>query len=208
MKIILISCSIVLFALQSVGFADLIVDVGNHTLAPNTAMQRISITIFSNDAVNDSAISGMELHVELGDGPGGQAEPTFDAIDYTGGVFGSNTPSGGVVDGFPMLIDAGILSGANITPDANSRILVELFVDTTGINATTSEQMFGVSIFGHDTVGLPATQLLGPLGNNSPLTGGVSLRNGSVRIAAVPEPSSLGLIALAAPMILRRKRVC
>ena len=186
-------------------FADIVIDVGSHTLLPNTAGQQIDILI-SSDA-GDSLTSGINLNVQIGDGNGSGAEPVFSGTQGTveawvvsGTIFENEAPSGAApLMGFPSLVEAGALSNSNIVANG---VLASLLIDTTGFGTPGS---FNLSL-ANNSSGLPDTQVLGPVGTNGSVLG-VTINNGSINIAAVPEPAAVTLLALGIlGMIARRRR--
>ena len=196
--------------------ADITIDVGDHDLLANTANQEISILVTSSDPPpggTDSFISGMNLNAEIGDGFGvGLVEPIFQGPDgalnglsLSGTIFASGTPSGfAAVSGFPSIANAGATSTTNLVADG---VLVKLIVDTTGFtNGTFDVSLANLpsnAVFGQGS--LPDTELLGPIGNASPIAG-IIINNGSITI--VPEPSSiLLLLGLGTAAFSVRRRV-
>ncbi len=186
--------------------ATIIITVGDYVVLPNTAGQSVDILVTSDDPTNDSLISGMNLHVEIGDGIGAGIEPVFDGVagsmsgfDFSTSIFSAGIPSGqGPVAGATSAIDAGVTTTADISAMG---ILVSLLIDTTGFSTPGSVWELDLAL--HSTPFPSDTELLGPIGSASPLSG-IVINNGSIRI--VPEPSSTVLLLLAMGMAGIRSR--
>ena len=189
-------------------YADIVIDVGNHTLLPNTAGQQIDILISSDPG--DPLTSGLNLNVQIGDGNGAELEPVFNGTEgsdigawvVTGTIFEGELPFGfAPIASFPSLIQAGIITGSGADVVANG-ILASLLIDTTGFNVAGS---FNLSL-ANNSSGLPDTEILGPTGEAGAIPA-VTINNGSINIAAVPEPAAVSLIVLGLlGVVVRRRR--
>lgn len=189
-------------------YADIVIEVGDHTLLANTAGQQVDILVSS--AMGDPQISGINLHAEIGDGTGSGAEPVFngaqgsqEALVLSGTIFDGELPSGqSPATGAPSVTDAAIVPSSNIVPNG---VLISLLIDTTVFG--TPGASYDLNLAGHTTAGLTDTELLGPVGAATPVA--VTINNGSINIAAsaVPEPTAVTLLALGAiGMTARRRR--
>ncbi len=182
---LLISVTIWASAATSVVFAEIIIQVGNYDLLVDTPNQLIDILLISTDPLNDSQISGSNLHVEIGDGTGPLSEPilqgvegTLDGVDFEGGIFAGNIASGeGPITGFPQLVDAGIVSAGNLTP---SGVFVTLEIDTSGFMI--AGEIFPLRLANLITPFPSDTELLGPLGSAFPIP--ITINNGSIQLVA------------------------
>jgi hypothetical protein len=124
------------------------IDVGAHSLLPNTPNQRIEIMVSG-----EAKATGINIRAQLGDGSGPLVEPIFTDADFTNTIWSSsvNTTSGGIVQGFPMFFQGSVAfnnRGDEVT--ANGRLFT-FVIDTTGINAGTFELKIFNTQIGADT---------------------------------------------------------
>ncbi len=174
-----------------VAVAEIIIQVGSYELLIDTPNQLVDILLISTDPLNDSLISGSNLHVEIGDAMGPLSEPilqgtegTLEGISFENGVFAGNLPSGqGPIAGFPQLVDAGIVSASNLAP---SGTFVTLEIDTTGF--TTVGETFALRLADLLTPFPSDTELLGPLGSALPIP--ITINNGEIELVASFVPTA------------------
>lgn len=178
------------------------ITVGNRTLLPNTADQKIQIFVTGNES-----IAGEDFYAQIGDGGtyngGVNTKPVFQSVDVlTGTIFGSNnTGSGAPANNptHPLIWVDGTSTGSG-TVQA-SGLLATLTVDTSGVASGTFPLLLSgvASKFGGFTTDL--TALVNSTVTPIPLT----INNGSITVAA-PEPTSLGALAVTGLLVLRRSR--
>jgi len=106
-----------------------VIIVGNHSLLPDTANQVISITV-----AGTTAVTGMNVRAQIGDGTGSQAEPIFTDMDFTGGIWDAypNTVTGGPVENAEQLLQASVVLSNTGDEVAANGVVMKLVVDTTG----------------------------------------------------------------------------
>lgn len=193
-----------LASLSSVNAA-IIVNVGDHQLQPDKAGQEISIEVTASE--EDPQVVGFNLVAQLGDGTG-VGSPVFDgdpdsldAVDFSGGIWDAHTAttSGTApIGAAPQFAAASVtFNESNLSVMPNG-VLATLRVDTTGI----FEGEFDLRLA--ETLGNPSNFILPGGVQEVPL-----VTNGTVQIAAVPEPSTATLIltGLVGLTIFRRLRV-
>ena len=191
--------SLLLCAFSTNALGTLVINVGDHTLLPNTANQEIQIFVTSDAG---DLVHGMNLQAGIGDGRDGLDEPVFQGggafsgIDFSGSIW-ETAPSAISGFGFPAILfdeSQGLASlgftnsGATVLGNG---LIATLIVDTSGILLGSGpfdlylDEQFGLE-------GTTFTTVAGPL-----LT--PTINNGSITIAAVPEPSPalFGLVGFA-----------
>jgi hypothetical protein len=173
------------------------INVGNHSLLPNTPGQTIAIYVTGGDL-----IAAADLLIQIGDGGPERVNfpPLLAGTDAPGvplpvglpnanlqnptfgtdaGIFAS-VPNGGQSDGLggsiPQLIGLSILTDTG-TVAANG-LLATLMIDTTGLTSGTWDLMLKDTLAGN-------TQFLDETANQVPLT----IVNG--RLTIVPEPTAI-----------------
>lgn len=178
--------------------------VGDHDLLENTAGQQIQIYVSGGGNV-----SGLNLFVQVGDGgpeltdfflPAGTDGPSITSIDLKpiGGIFaGIGDSQVDITPDVPQVKNSTIAmtGGGSVVADG---LLAIITIDTTGFFAgdavTTWNLLLGGVLpdaGGYDTdfAGTP-----------------IDITNGSLSVVAVPEPATLGLIALGGAGLLWRRR--
>ena len=194
---------------------DFVINVGNHSLLPNTPNQPIDVYLTSN-SMADPAVSGMNFRATLGDGSGNQGkftgtQGTLDGVTFTGGGYfwdvSASTPIGQApVVGGPAFADTSINFSTPQTFGLTTSRIATIKVDTTGLFSGT----YGIDLLDIANVGLGATQLLLPNPSSavaSPGPGIFQISNGTFQITAVPEPASLlTAMVLAMPGVFHRGR--
>jgi len=108
------------------------IDVGSHDLLAGEEAQRIEVYVTGLDQV-----TGLNLYAQIGDGPGGAAEPVFASIEFAGGIWDGypHTITGGPTPGAEQRVQASLVfdnSGDEVQADG---LLVTLVVDTRGFSA-------------------------------------------------------------------------
>lgn len=190
---------LVLLASPPTSVADIVVDVGEHRVAPSSG-QLISIFVVSNDTANDPDVTGINVKAQLGDGLGALPEPIFQAVDFTAGMWDGydNTVVGGPVNGAEQFVQASVVFDESGRSQVADGLLVSFLIDATGFS---SGDVFDLK--------LVSTQI----GSDTDfvLAGGSSfnptISNGRITVSSVPEPSSLASIGLLFLVsALRRKR--
>lgn len=187
---------IAIVACASPASAELIIDLGNHTLLGNTAGQTIQIFVTST---NGEKVQGLNWSFQIApDSLTPAAAPTITAFDIVGPgtVFGSNNT--GQTTTLAGEAEGGIQMATGYTTTASSTVaasglLGTVTVDTTGI------------LNGNYTINMDNT-LNGPTDFSG--VSADSFINGSISISpvGVPEPSGFALALTASGMVLLRRR--
>ncbi|MCF7976212.1 MAG: DUF4347 domain-containing protein, partial [Phycisphaerae bacterium] len=152
---------------------DATIVVGDHYLLPDTANQRIEITVSSADAV-----TGMNVRAMIGDGhgptiegDGGSDEPVFTGVDFTGGIWDTGeelTVMGGLVDVRPPKTGSPVLQSSivfNRGPERNDigeitapgastiadGLAMTFIIDTTGFTEYGEFDLKLSSVYGENT---------------------------------------------------------
>ena len=203
---------VVLLSFVSTTSAEVVIDVGDHVLLPGTANQQINILVTSSALDPDS--SGANINAEIGDGIGVSLEPTFqgpfvasgnqNGATSTGTIYESGGPVSGFAPAslaFQQLANIGTSTPTSV--DLNG-VFITFIIDTTSVGSPGDE--FPFRLGGFATPGLGDTEILGPIGDASPIAG-VIINNGTIRFAAIPEPSTaLFMIVAGCGLTLRRRR--
>jgi hypothetical protein len=164
----------------SVSRAALVIDVGNHDVPVGSSGFSIPITVSGGDSVTD-----MAAYVQIGDGGpavGGTAGPRITSVGYAGSVWTSapggftpfiSTPlPGQIIDPSVSLNTAGQSVGGAGT-------LMTLVLDVSGFSEGRTFDLKLAGTAGGDTA-------FARSGTAAPVT----IHNGSIRLVAIPEPSS------------------
>lgn len=203
---------LVFFCFPSSGYADLIINVGDHVLQPNQPNQRVDLVISTTD---NSTIQGINLRARLGDGDGPMVEPVFNGtLNTLEAVIFSDGANGLDYIWDDHLIDisgrapgasSGMLGAQYAAPNANLQtplpeiladgIVASFLIDTTGITSGTFDfDLKGISGLGDSTAVSGFTQV--------PIT----ITNGTISITSVPEPSSLVIALIGLGFTSRSRR--
>ena len=185
------------------------ITLGTYNLQPDAANQTISVYVSGGDSVQ-----GCNFEITIQDGNPSTIAPkisgaTLIATDSTGHsvFFSNNTGDGGTgamfgPEYYEVTTEAASgtvnLSGSvNNSVTTNGILLATVTIDTTGIFAGS----YSISVGGTETNnGMVKTQATDFTSNNST----PNFTDGTINI--VPEPASLGLLALAVPALLLRRR--
>ena len=172
----------------------LFIDVGTHTLLPDTNGQRIDIFLTSDDLANDPQIELMNLFAEIGDAPhrggaGFDPYPNFDDVDFSGGIWDEfpNSPLDQTPGSTPFHAEGWVIfdsSSSKVDPDGK---IVTLIVDTTGF--TSGEYPLKFTDVGNEFGGSFATNFaysqFNPSTNSTDIIeADVTITNGTIRIAS------------------------
>ncbi|MFC1597761.1 hypothetical protein ACFL5Q_07485, partial [Planctomycetota bacterium] len=185
--------------------AALIIDVGDHILAPNSTGQVVQIFATGWEA-GDEQVTGFNLRAQLGDGDGTLDasaagtdfdEPVFQSIDFTGGIWDAYDwgDGGGPVGGAEYWAQADVtLDETGDAVNANG-LIATLTIDTTDYFAGTfALNLAGPPLGDSDYVGQPLDDII----------------NGTITLNAIPEPAVMvqlfGLMAAMGPWFWLRKR--
>jgi len=174
----LLSAGILLLIVPGSLQAELNIVVGDHILLPNRASQEITISVSG-----DEQVTGFNLRAQMGDGLDPCAEPIFQDVDFSGGIWDtySYTVLGGPVSGAEQYAQASVVF--NETGDSvlgNGQVLT-LVIDTTGI----IDGVYDLMLAGTD-IGVDST-FLAEGGSEIP----VNITNGSI---TVPHPPLVTLV--------------
>ena len=184
-------------ALAPAALGALVVSAGDVSLRPNMAGQAVQFFVTGSDAV-----AGLELDIQVGDGGsdlgGTNVGPTITSIDLiTGTAFQVDSAAQADVVTFPRARQSTVDIAGSVTADAGTGGLIATVVfDTTGQTPGTYDLLLS------GVAGSFSTQFFAQ--NGDPIQ--TTVTNGTVEITPVPEPASLGLLAVGGLTLLRRRR--
>lgn len=127
--------------------AQIVIDVGSHTLQPNVAGQVIEFSASNTSLTTDFSFQGFEFNLQVGDGgaaAGGVSNgPRFTAVDlvtgtpFEGNSVGTYDASGSLQSLHPLLAFYGTLTltGDAVLRAGETRLIARVTFDTTGLNA-------------------------------------------------------------------------
>ena len=171
------------------------INIGTISLEPNKANQIRAINVTSGDA-----IQGFDLVLQVADGGPEAAEfgghikgPAITAISVIAPntVFGpNNTGQGGVGMNYPQLWDATTTTGSGSV--AASGVIAQVTFDTTGLSSGNFPLLMTGTLLGDSDFANPA--IVG------------QFTNGTISIAAVPEPTSVMVIGVVGLLVVARRR--
>jgi hypothetical protein len=184
--------------------AEDVINVPNVTLLPNTPNQLVTVTI-----TGTSQVAGEDFFAQIGDGGtfnnGVNTKPVFSNVDIlTGTIFTANNTGatmdpGGPESNHPLIWVDGTTTNAGTVLD--NGILATFTIDTTGVTGGT----FPLLLSGVATSLTPggfSTRLLDGSAVPVPLT----INNGSITVAEVPEPLALPALGAVTCLFLSRGR--
>jgi len=162
------------------------IDVGTHNLAPDTPNQTIQINVVPDGG--DPNVTGFNLRATIGDGTGGDPEPVFDFVDYTGGIWGDGASPSVTIPGGDPPDQVDPLDGVDTSPTAQNSVVftnqgvdaapdglvATLNIDTTGI---TSNARFDLLLDASSEPGLSSVFVLAGGGDLLP-----AITNGEIII--------------------------
>lgn len=171
---------------SAVSYAQLVINVGNYNLLPNTPNQEIILTV-QNPTLTDVDVEGLtfNLQIDQGTGSGGPAITFADV--RTGTVFANENPQTSGL-GNSQLVNRGVttVSGTVPLPASSSTTLATVRVDTTGFfNSQTWDFNVGDTVNG-TTVYFRTVN--GDLVNIVP-----NITDGTISV--VPEPNATLVVA-------------
>ncbi|MCY2987719.1 MAG: dockerin type I domain-containing protein [Planctomycetota bacterium] len=141
----------------------LVISPGVHQLLPNTPHQAVAITVTRSDLAVDPTVTGFNLCAQLGDGSGPAQEPSFEAVDFGGGIWTAyaTTTTGGPVAGAPQFAQASVVfnnTGEAVPPEG---LVVTLIISTAGLAQGSYPLRLAATEIGVDSefIGLQATQI-------------------------------------------------
>ena len=125
-----------------------VINVQTHYLPPETSAQAIAIAVSGADMV-----TGFNLRAQIGDGMGPGAEPVFDSVDFTGGLWDAypHTTIGGVISGHEQYAQASVIFGNAGDAVAASGMVVTLLLDTTGFSEGSFDLLLSATDIGQDS---------------------------------------------------------
>jgi len=125
-----------------------VINVQTHYLAPETSAQAITITVSGVDMV-----TGFNLRAQIGDGMGAGAEPVFEGVDFTGGLWDAydNTIMGGVIGGHEQFAQASVIFDNAGDAVAANGVAVKLLIDTTGFSEGSFDLLLSATDIGQDS---------------------------------------------------------
>lgn len=185
------------------------IDLGTHNVLPNTPGQIVDVMITGNPSAVENII-GFDFFLQIEDGLSGPiitdlqliAPGTFlENVDLSFGPnpFADDAPTNRKWED-SVVVDADFNSGAGFVtiPDI-ATILAKVVIDTTGVAPGTYDFLGSVTI-GPNTFTSDFTDT-----QANPLN--TLIINGTITIPSnvIPEPASLGLLALVAPALIRRR---
>jgi len=131
----------------------IMIDVGDHVLAPNTAGQVIQITATSDNPTADQ-VTGFKTNAQLGDGTGEMAEPVFENLDYADSIWTefARTEVGGPVAGAEQFAQGSVVFNTSGDSVAADGLTVTLVIDTTGFASGQFDLKFKETQIGDDSV--------------------------------------------------------
>jgi len=173
------------------------IDVGTYTLLPNTSGQTITLTVSGGDAV-----TGFNLRAQINDGTGPQSEPIFQAVSFNGTTIWDSHPStttGGTLPTAPSDAQGSVVLnniGDSVSASGN---LVTLTISTAGISSGSFPLLLKNTQIGVDSA------FIGPQGAVIP----ANITNGTLNVAAAPEPSvsALFFVVVAVGLLRRRQTI-
>jgi hypothetical protein len=168
-----------------------IITVGSHDLQENSPGQTVQLYVTGLEQV-----TSFNLRAQIGDGMGANPEPIFQAISFGGGMWDTyaNTVMGGPVSGAEQFAQATVAFNTSVSVPADG-LLLTLTIDTTGFFDGDSFDLL-----------LKSTQI-GADSDFVQIGGGTlapDITNGTINV--VPEPASIGLLAVGGLMALRRRK--
>jgi hypothetical protein len=125
-----------------------ILTVHTRYLAPNTPSQAIAISVSGVDMV-----TGFNLRAQIGDGMGTGAEPVFETIDFTGGIWDAydTTVLGGVLAGNEQYAQSSVIFDNLGDAVAANGVVVTLLLDTTGFSGGSFDLLLSATDIGQDS---------------------------------------------------------
>jgi hypothetical protein len=117
------------FAVSGTVTAPATITVGTVHASVDKPHQRLAIYV-----TGGVMVAGFNLRAQIGDGPGGAAEPVFTGVDFAGGIWDAHpvTVVGGPVAGAPQYAQASVVFTGSGDETAAQGLLVTLVIDTTG----------------------------------------------------------------------------
>ena len=108
-----------------------VIEIGTISLIANASNQEVPIYVYGTDKV-----SGFILNAQLGDGQGGSAEPVFQNVSFSEGIWDGHNISitGGVVSGAAQFIQASVVINNTNEESLAEGLLCTLIINTTGFD--------------------------------------------------------------------------
>lgn len=191
----LLASAVVSFAATDAS-AQLFLIAGNHVLNPNEANQPVTIQV-NNAGLTPVSVDTFTLFASIGEGGpslGKPAVPVITTADlHSGTAFSANFSAEihqeTLPSGFAMLYVTTATSGTSVSIAPGLSTIATLTIDTTGFDATDGPWTFrlGMDVEGFGTLSSEY------LRNTTPVA--ATLTDGSISLAAVPEPSQVAFLA-------------
>jgi hypothetical protein len=187
-----VAATLAALGISTVSRADATITASTHTLAANSDSQIVTLNISGSDPV-----AGEDLRIQINDGTTG---PTITAVDVLTGTIMAGGSTGASQGLFTTGTFAKRLATFSATTASGSvldnGLLATLTISTAGISGGT----FTINLFGtHDgdtdlIVQAPSPGVITPTFPSSSF------------VVAVPEPTSLAVLALGGLLLVRRSR--
>ena len=126
---------LVILSVATLCRAELVINVGDHTLDADSLGQQIELFVSSTEPGTDLLPTGFNLRGQIGDGLDAGDEPVFDGFDFSGGIWDGpdSTIIGGIVGPSPQFLQSSVVfneSGVNVAADG---LFATVSIDTSGI---------------------------------------------------------------------------
>lgn len=141
----------------------LVIDPGVHFLLPDTADQVVPILVARSAPGMDPPVTGFNLRAQLGDGSGPLAEPVFQAVRFTGGIWdaSASSTSGGPIAGAEQFAQASVVFNRAGDSTVAEGLVATLVISTAGVAEGSYELRLAGSEIGADShfIGLQAAEI-------------------------------------------------
>ena len=169
--------------------ANIVINVGNISLAPNEAGQQREVYVSTDSGTTD--VEGLEFYVRVGAGDGSVIGPTISGLDVVGDstLFSTNNSGPTYPDVLPQFRDAFVTTATGSVPITTSPVGLALVTfDTTGLSS------------GSWALSLSSPTEYGFVTNFAPTNAVIT--DGTITINNVPEPSMLVMLGGMSPVLL------